>query len=185
MSDLIARLRACKYGTGAKKPLVQEAADALEAAQRELAKANNEFGSETAHWPDLWKRIAELKEQAGEQWRELEWAQAENERREKAYVTLEMGYNKVWAKLEQAQAENEQLQSDLAGFAVANTEQADQLEQAQRNIRKLNIELTEAGNEKSQLQADNERLTEDTQRLAETVSRLAKRIAALEKESLN
>lgn len=38
----------------------------------ELAKANNEFGSETPDWPDLWKRIADLKEISNDRWRENE-----------------------------------------------------------------------------------------------------------------
>ena len=31
----------------------------------ELVKANNEFGSETSDWPDLWRRISELKLDSG------------------------------------------------------------------------------------------------------------------------
>ncbi|MBK8106018.1 MAG: hypothetical protein IPK42_10755 [Betaproteobacteria bacterium] len=34
----------------------------LEAARRELAKVNNEFGSENAEWPEAWRRVAEVKE---------------------------------------------------------------------------------------------------------------------------
>lgn len=37
----------------------------LEAALREMAKVNNEFGSENADWPEAWRRVAELKERAG------------------------------------------------------------------------------------------------------------------------
>lgn len=32
--------------------------------ERELAAVNNEFGSETAYWPEAWKRVAELKDAA-------------------------------------------------------------------------------------------------------------------------
>jgi hypothetical protein len=34
----------------------------VEGLERELAKANNEFGCQTHTWPDLWRRIADLKE---------------------------------------------------------------------------------------------------------------------------
>lgn len=44
----------------------------LEAARSELAKVNNEFGSETADWPDAWRRVAEVKERAGRLWRDNE-----------------------------------------------------------------------------------------------------------------
>lgn len=36
----------------------------------ELAKVNNEFGSATADWPDAWHRVAQLKQQCGEEYRE-------------------------------------------------------------------------------------------------------------------
>lgn len=39
---------------------------------RELAKVNNEFGSENADWPDAWRRVAEVKERAGRLWRDNE-----------------------------------------------------------------------------------------------------------------
>ena len=48
----------------------------LEAARRELAKVNNEFGSETADWPDAWRRVAEVKERAGRLWRDNEMLRA-------------------------------------------------------------------------------------------------------------
>ena len=44
----------------------------LEAARREMAKVNNEFGSENADWPEAWRRVAELKERAGRLWRDNE-----------------------------------------------------------------------------------------------------------------
>jgi hypothetical protein len=34
-----------------------------------LAKANNEFGSQTWSWPNLWQRIAQLKELSNERWK--------------------------------------------------------------------------------------------------------------------
>ena len=51
----------------------------LEAARRELAKVNNEFGSENADWPEAWRRVAELKERAGRLWRENETLRADAE----------------------------------------------------------------------------------------------------------
>ena len=36
----------------------------LEWARAQLAKVNNEFGSENADWPDAWRRVAEVKERA-------------------------------------------------------------------------------------------------------------------------
>lgn len=48
----------------------------LAAAEAELAAANNEFGSETASWPGLWKRIAQLKELSNERWQRAEAAEA-------------------------------------------------------------------------------------------------------------
>jgi hypothetical protein len=49
----------------------------------ELAKVNNEFGSETADWPDwpdAWRRVAAVKQEAGKCFREIEELRAENER---------------------------------------------------------------------------------------------------------
>ncbi len=48
----------------------------LEAARRELAKVNNEFGSENAEWPEAWRRVAEVKERAGRLWRDNETMRA-------------------------------------------------------------------------------------------------------------
>lgn len=48
----------------------------LEAARRELAKVNNEFGSENADWPETWRRVAEVKERAGRLWRDNETLRA-------------------------------------------------------------------------------------------------------------
>ncbi len=48
----------------------------LEAARREMAKVNNEFGSENADWPEAWRRVAELKERAGRLWRDNETLRA-------------------------------------------------------------------------------------------------------------
>jgi len=60
----------------AMKQRAERAEAALKLAQEELEKANNEFGSQTAAWPDLWKRIAEIKQYSGEQWRRAEKAEA-------------------------------------------------------------------------------------------------------------
>lgn len=46
----------------------------------ELAKVNNEFGCETADWPDAWRRVAAVKQEAGKWFRESEELRAENER---------------------------------------------------------------------------------------------------------
>ena len=56
------------------KILVQAAK--LETARLELARVNNEFGSETADWPEAWKRVAEVKERAGRLWRQNEMLRA-------------------------------------------------------------------------------------------------------------
>ena len=63
--DVLAEVRAQK-----NKILVQTTK--LEAARSELARVNNEFGSETADWPEAWRRVAELKERAGRLWRQNE-----------------------------------------------------------------------------------------------------------------
>lgn len=60
----------------AMKQRAERAEAALKLAQEELEKANNEFGSQTAAWPDLWKRIAEIKQYSGEQWRRAEKAES-------------------------------------------------------------------------------------------------------------
>lgn len=56
------------YGKEAAALLVAQATR-LDWARTQLAKVNNEFGSETADWPDAWRRVAELKERAGRLWR--------------------------------------------------------------------------------------------------------------------
>lgn len=76
--ELIARLR----DLGIRSASL--AADRIEALVGELAAANNEFGSQTANWPYLWRRIAELKEDYNERWRRAEKAEARAERLEEA-----------------------------------------------------------------------------------------------------
>ena len=49
----------------------------LESARAELAKVNNEFGSENADWPEAWRRVAEVKERAGRLWRDNETLRAQ------------------------------------------------------------------------------------------------------------
>ena len=51
-------------------------AEKNEQLRTELANVNNEFGSQTADWPDAWKRVAELKQLSNGRWRETErlWA---------------------------------------------------------------------------------------------------------------
>ncbi len=44
----------------------------IERLQAELANVNNEFGSQTADWPDAWKRVADLKQLSNDRWRETE-----------------------------------------------------------------------------------------------------------------
>ena len=76
MTDLISRLRHEAMPTGYKptKPwdLLVEAADEIERLRAELANVNNEFGSQTADWPDAWQRVADLKQLANDRWRENE-----------------------------------------------------------------------------------------------------------------
>ncbi len=42
----------------------------VERLKGELAAVNNEFGSQTPDWPEAWKRVADLKQLAGDRWRE-------------------------------------------------------------------------------------------------------------------
>ena len=64
--------------------LVQELRDRAEKAEAErdqargwLGAANNEFGSAAWDWPDLWRRIAQLKELSNERWKRAETAEAQ------------------------------------------------------------------------------------------------------------
>ena len=43
----------------------------------EMENANNEFGSQTANWPNLWKRIAALKELSNSRWKRVTELEAE------------------------------------------------------------------------------------------------------------
>ena len=74
MTDLISRL----YRYGKELQVCNEAADEIERLRSELANVNNEFGSQTADWPDAWKRVAELKQLSNDRWRENERLQALN-----------------------------------------------------------------------------------------------------------
>ncbi len=71
MNHLVQRLRE-KSRLGYWPLLGDEAADEIERLQAELANVNNEFGSQTADWPDAWKRVAELKQLSNDRWREAE-----------------------------------------------------------------------------------------------------------------
>jgi len=68
MTDLISRL----YRYGKELQVCNEAADEIERLRAELANVNNEFGSQTADWPDAWKRVADLKQLSNDRWREAE-----------------------------------------------------------------------------------------------------------------
>ena len=64
--------------------LVRELRDRAEKAEAErdqargwLGAANNEFGSAAWDWPDLWRRIAQLKELSNERWKRAETAEAQ------------------------------------------------------------------------------------------------------------
>jgi hypothetical protein len=100
MTDIITLLRtrngnATGFGLG---PVCDKAADALDAARvvgirqeqiimdqereierlrTELANVNNEFGSQTADWPNAWERVAEIKRLAGKRWVEIESLRAD------------------------------------------------------------------------------------------------------------
>ena len=71
MNHLVQRLRE-KSRLGYCPLLGDEAADEIERLRTELANVNNEFGSQTADWPDAWKRVAELKQLSNDRWREAE-----------------------------------------------------------------------------------------------------------------
>ena len=77
MTDLISRLRE-QSRRGYWPLLGDEAADEIERLRSDLANVNNEFGSQTADWPDAWKRVAELKQLSNDRWRENERLQALN-----------------------------------------------------------------------------------------------------------
>ena len=77
MTDLISRLRDLHMQCGGLS-LYAEAADEIDRLQAELENVNNEFGSQTADWPDAWKRVAELKQLSNDRWRENERLQALN-----------------------------------------------------------------------------------------------------------
>lgn len=46
----------------------------------ELAQVNNEFGSETADWPEAWRRVSDLKDRGRILWQEVEALRADAER---------------------------------------------------------------------------------------------------------
>ena len=59
-----------------------------------LGAANNEFGSAAWNWPDLWRRIAQLKELANERWQRAESAEAKLARAsEELSLIAVMGYS--------------------------------------------------------------------------------------------
>lgn len=76
----------------------REQAQAAEVARltMELEKANNEFGSQTAAWPNLWRRIAQLKELSGERYRRAETAEAEVARLREAHGIIETDAAAQW-----------------------------------------------------------------------------------------
>jgi multidrug efflux pump subunit AcrA (membrane-fusion protein) len=53
-----------------------EAQAERDTAREWLGAANNEFGSATWDWPDLWRRVAKLKELSNERWQRAERAEA-------------------------------------------------------------------------------------------------------------
>jgi len=55
------------YGKEAASLLLVQAMK-LDALRHELAMVNNEFGSQTADWPEAYRRVAEVKERAGRYW---------------------------------------------------------------------------------------------------------------------
>lgn len=52
--------------------VLHAAAAEIERLRDELARVNNEFGSATPDWPEPWKRVADLKQLAGDRWRDNE-----------------------------------------------------------------------------------------------------------------
>ena len=72
MTDLISRLRTHPEFNQRDRWLLDDAADEIERLRAELANVNNEFGSQTADWPDAWKRVADLKQLSNDRWREAE-----------------------------------------------------------------------------------------------------------------
>lgn len=70
IADMRAHLEAAQAACGtfaeSEARLVAEVARLT----KELAAVNNEFGSHTPDWPEAWKRVADLKQLAGDRWRE-------------------------------------------------------------------------------------------------------------------
>ena len=78
ISNRLATLRSDNSARGACEAIAAEADAEIERLRTELANVNNEFGSQTADWPDAWKRVAALKQLSNDRWRENERLQALN-----------------------------------------------------------------------------------------------------------
>ena len=63
----------------------------IERLRTELANVNNEFGSQTADWPDAWKRVADLKQLLNDRWREAERLRAALRKVAQAHAWLAFG----------------------------------------------------------------------------------------------
>ena len=64
MADAVQRLETAERAKATLRAERDQARDWLE-------KANNEFGSQTWSWPNLWQRIAQLKELSNSRWQSL------------------------------------------------------------------------------------------------------------------
>ena len=74
--EAAATLTALSAEAAALKAKVAELTRERDEARTWLGAANNEFGSAAWNWPDLWRRIAQLKELANERWQRAEAAEA-------------------------------------------------------------------------------------------------------------
>ncbi len=72
-ASAITTLRECEARLRAQ---LAEARAERDTARQWLGAANNEFGSAAWDWPDLWRRIAELKELSNERWQRADRAEA-------------------------------------------------------------------------------------------------------------
>lgn len=105
----------------------------------ELRKANNEFGSETEHWPNLWKRIAQLKNLHGIEYRGRLKAQ-------KKVDELILAMNETGHLLDKSQEENKEFRQEcqrLIHEAAYEKQRADKLSKSRWKLKDQILKLEE------------------------------------------
>ncbi|MBA1157753.1 hypothetical protein [Microvirga mediterraneensis] len=68
--------RALKQYLSAEREFNRQLAAERDRLRKELEAVNNEFGSQTADWPEAWTRVAKLKQINGERWQRIEQLKA-------------------------------------------------------------------------------------------------------------